>query len=245
MKFIKQIPNFLTSLNLICGFLSIILASNSQSLIYAPYLIFIAVFFDFADGFAARLLKINSEIGKQLDSLADGVSFGIAPGIIGFQLMLLGLHTNITAINVSDAFFLVTAVFIPVFSVLRLAKFNIDYRQSTEFIGLPTPASAVFISSLALIAFNSDNGFVRDFILMPGLLAIIFIIDSLLMISNLRLFALKFKSLSFSENFIQYLFLGISAIMFILFRFYALPLIIILYILLSLVEYIQSKPLAK
>jgi CDP-diacylglycerol---serine O-phosphatidyltransferase len=244
MKFLKQVPNLITSLNLAFGFISIVLASNVDTLQYSPYFIFLAAILDFLDGFAARTLKAYSEFGKQLDSLADAVSFGVAPGFIGFQIMLMALQKDLATVGLVDVLFLTSAILIPVFSALRLAKFNIDERQTSEFIGLPTPASALFISSIALILFINETGIVRNFILTPSLLAVIFVADSFLMVSNLRLFSLKFKSPSFSENFIQYLFLGISGVMLFILGLYALPLIIILYVLLSLVEYIQSKPLA-
>ena len=139
MKTIKRnIPNFITILNLVCGISSIIVLFKSE-LIYSGILIFVGAIFDLVDGLLARALNVKSEIGKHLDSFADMVTFGVAPGILMYQLI-----SNQSLEIVEFAYI---AFLIPIFSSLRLSKFNIDNRQTTSFIGLPTPAAAIFISS--------------------------------------------------------------------------------------------------
>ncbi len=231
----KHIPNFVTSLNLISGCLSVIMAFN-DNLVISAYLIALASIFDLADGLLARLLNAKSDFGKQFDSLADIVSFGIAPGIIMFQLIskspdlpsLYILNTNLIPY---------IAIIIPLFSALRLAKFNIDDNQKDSFTGLPTPASAIFIASLPLIIYaqNTDNC-ILNFIYNPYFLIIITIVLSYLLVSPLPLFSFKFKNLKWTENKMRYIFLTVSVILFILFCFMAIPFIIVLYIVLSIAE---------
>ncbi|MBL4704948.1 MAG: CDP-alcohol phosphatidyltransferase family protein [Flavobacteriales bacterium] len=169
---LKHIPNLLTSCNLLCGCLSILCAAEGH-LLWSAYLIFIATIFDFSDGLAARALKVQSELGKQLDSLADMVTFGVAPGILIFYLlshpdlqphfwpMNIGYDSTLpsswtTYASEQEPWFLVhkhgpyLALIIPVFSALRLAKFNIDESQTTEFKGLATPANALFFAGLCI-----------------------------------------------------------------------------------------------
>jgi len=235
MMYKKHIPNFVTCLNLISGCLSVIMAFNAH-LVISAYLIVLASFFDLADGLLARLLNAKSDFGKQLDSLADIVSFGIAPGIIMFQLIskssglpaLYVLNTNLISY---------IAIIIPLFSALRLAKFNIDDNQKDSFIGLPTPASAIFIASLPIIIYaQNTSDCILNFIYNPYFLIIITIVLSYLLISPLPLFSFKFKNLKWTENKIRYIFLTISVILFLLFYFIAIPFIIILYIILSITE---------
>ncbi|MCX7986132.1 MAG: CDP-alcohol phosphatidyltransferase family protein [Bacteroidales bacterium] len=239
MRLIKHLPNFLTLLNLFCGFIAIVLSFNINTLIYAPYFIFIAAGFDFADGLAARVLKAYSDIGKQLDSLADVVSFGVAPGILAFHLLQLS-----NSAQSSPLFLFVTvliASFIPLFSAYRLAKFNVDERQQTIFYGLPTPASAIFISSLILLVLYYPALTISTVVLNFYFLSIIIILDAIVMVSEIPMFSLKFKNLRFFDNFIQYIFLIFSSLLIILFDFKALPLLVPLYVLVSLVLYIRKK----
>ena len=155
-QIVRNIPNFITSLNLVAGFTAVIFAFNINTIAYAPYYVFLAAVFDFFDGFSARLLKSYSKIGKELDSLADVVSFGVAPGVLMYQMLQFSSYNflmfeNNTIINI------IVASLIPVFSALRLAKFNIDERQSDSFIGLPTPASAILIASITIIFFSANS----------------------------------------------------------------------------------------
>jgi CDP-diacylglycerol--serine O-phosphatidyltransferase len=228
----KQIPNAITCGNLICGCLGIQQAL-SGNLEWAAYFIWIAALFDFFDGFAARLLKVSSPIGKELDSLADVVSFGVLPGFIIFQLM--GIRTvgllEINAVNwLSYAAFL-----IPAFSAYRLAKFNLDTRQSDQFIGLPTPANGILISSFPLILMH-DTFHIAPILTNTYFLSFFSLFISYILVSEIRLIALKFKNYSFESNQFRYIFLGSAAILFATMYFTAIPLIILLYILLSVIE---------
>ena len=232
----KHIPNFITTLNLFSGCIGIMLALHDR-IDYAAYFIAIAALFDFIDGMAARLLHVKSEIGKELDSLADVVSFGVLPGIIMYQLMVASPNTP-TAGSLLSIFSLI-AFIIPVLSAVRLAKFNLDTRQTTSFIGLPVPANALFLGSLPLIKLQAgysdslswltaitDNYYV---------LAIIAIGMSLLLVSKIPLISLKFQNLKFAENKPRFILVAFSAIAFALVTFTAIPLIILLYVLLSLI----------
>ena len=232
----KHIPNFITTLNLFSGCTGIILAVQNH-LDYAAYFIAIAAMFDFMDGMAARLLHVKSEIGKELDSLADVVSFGVLPGIIVYQLMLNSPNTPAAGSYVS--IFSLIALIIPVLSAVRLAKFNLDTRQTTSFIGLPVPANALFLGSLPLIQLQAkysdslswltaitDNYYV---------LAAIAIGMSLLLVSEIPLFSLKFHNLKFSDNKPQFILVVFAVITFAVVTFTAIPLIVLAYILLSLI----------
>ncbi|MFN6944698.1 MAG: CDP-alcohol phosphatidyltransferase family protein, partial [Cytophagaceae bacterium] len=197
-------------------------------------LIFLACVFDFLDGFAARLLKVMSPIGKELDSLADVVTFGVLPGIIMYRILLL----NITGVygKEYDHFWVFISLLIPVFSALRLAKFNVDTRQSEYFLGLPTPANAIFIASLALILEGASDVFVLGFLRNPYYLSAIILISSGLLVSEIRLLALKFKGFGWKENVFRYLLIIISIVLFLIFHLLSIPFIIIIYIILSLIE---------
>jgi CDP-diacylglycerol--serine O-phosphatidyltransferase len=212
------------------------------NLAWSACLVGIACVFDFIDGFSARLLKAHSEIGKQLDSLADMVSFGVVPGVMMFLLLYQVLngcneyfpHYRFIA---SSTGFLIT-----VFSAVRLAKFNIDTRQTNSFIGVPTPANTIFISSLPLILkFGAVSESIMHYILHPYFLISLSVISSFLLVAPLPLFALKFKNFSWVENKVRYIFLVLALMLLILFQFIGIPLIIILYIILSIINNIATK----
>lgn len=227
----KHIPNAITCLNLFAGCLALYFAFEGE-LVVTAYLVGIAAVFDFLDGMVARLIHAYSEIGKQLDSLADMVSFGVVPGTVMFMLLqrLEAPFMGIPADVVPFFGFLIT-----IFSALRLAKFNIDTRQTTSFIGLPTPACTLFVASLPLIL---ETGGLLEFELIlnyPVLLALTLML-SFLLVAELPLFALKFKNLTWQDNSIRFIFLGLSVILAVVLKFAAIPLIIVLYILLSIVK---------
>lgn len=232
----KHIPNAITCLNLFCGCLALYFAFNNE-LVYAAYLIGIAAIFDFLDGMLARVLKAYSEIGKQLDSLADMVSFGVVPGAIMFALLaqaeasILGIPADVLP------FF---GFLITIFSALRLAKFNIDTRQAESFIGVPTPACSMFIGSLPLILATTGNLY-DNVILNPYFLVAVTVIFSYLLVAELPLFALKFKNLTWKDNATRFIFLGISVILLALVKFAAIPLIIVLYVLLSVIRKVSTS----
>lgn len=184
------------------------------------WFIWIACVFDFLDGFTARLLKVSSPIGKELDSLADMVTFGVLPGILMYSLMK---ETS------GNSWYTYTALLIPVCSALRLAKFNIDERQVSGFIGVPTPANALFITALPFVP-EAVDGFAWN---IYALVAIT-IIFSWLMVSPLRLFALKFSNFGWSDNALRFTFVGISVLLIAVLGKSAVALSILLYIGLSL-----------
>ncbi|WP_114782743.1 CDP-diacylglycerol--serine O-phosphatidyltransferase [Botryobacter ruber] len=227
----KHIPNTITCLNLFAGCLALYFAFNDK-LVYAAYMVIIAAVFDFLDGMLARLLKAYSEIGKQLDSLADMVSFGVVPGTIMFSLFT---RAGTGALGVPEQVLPFAGFLITVFSALRLAKFNIDTRQTTSFIGVPTPACSMFVASLPLILAQTPLLYDRV-ILNPLVLLLITVVFSYLLVAELPLFALKFKNLSWKENAVRFIFLGLSVILLALFKFAAIPLIIVLYVVLSFIK---------
>lgn len=232
----KHIPNFITTLNLFSGCIGIVLALNNR-LDYAAYFIALAAFFDFLDGMAARLLHVKSEIGKELDSLADVVSFGVLPGIIVYQLMVGS--TNIPIAGSLISIFSLIAFIIPILSAVRLAKFNLDTRQTTSFIGLPVPANALFLGSLPLIqiqaGYSESLSWLNIITNNYYILAVISIGMSLLLVSNIPLISLKFRNLKFAENKPQFILVAFSVIAFMVATFAAVPLIILAYILLSVI----------
>lgn len=229
----KNIPNLFTLANLFCGCFAVVLSCEG-ALKWTTYLVGIACVFDFFDGMMARLLKIKSEIGKQLDSLADMVTFGLVPGIILFHLLNVSCNTHIPDLNpIAYLGFSVT-----LFSAVRLANFNIDTRQTNSFIGLPTPANAIFICSLIYVM---EVDPFKEMIANTYVLLTITLICSALLVAQLPLFALKFKSFSWTGNKIRYIFLLLSIILFIILKAIAIPLIIILYVLISLINNLIFK----
>jgi CDP-diacylglycerol---serine O-phosphatidyltransferase len=232
----KHIPNFITTLNLFSGCVGIIVALQYR-IDYAAYFIALAAFFDFLDGMAARILHVKSEIGKELDSLADVVSFGVLPGILVYQLMSASPNSPVGGSYIS--IFSLVALIIPILSAVRLAKFNLDTRQTTSFIGLPVPANALFLGSLPLIKMQADYN--ESFAWLTAItdnyyiLAVIAIGMSLLLVSKIPLFSLKFSNLKFSENKPQFILLIFAVASFALITFSAIPLIILAYIGLSMI----------
>ncbi len=234
----KHIPNAITCLNLLSGCLGIVFAFNSslivkgyENLSYAAYAILAAAIFDFLDGAVARLLKAYSDIGKELDSLADMVSFGVLPSVIVYQLFLKGEQIEGVSNYISYSAFLIA-----IFSALRLAKFNVDVRQSENFIGLPTPANAMLIGSLPLIIAHSSP-FWKAYILNPFFLFIFSLGMSLSLVMELPLISLKFKNLDFKENMLRYILILSSIFAILVFKFAAVPIIIFLYIILSIIQF--------
>ena len=222
MNIKKHIPNALTCCNLLSGCVGVVAAFEGD-LVLSTYMIWLAAIFDFFDGFAARLLKVSSPIGGELDSLADMLTFGFLPAAMVFEL----LQQNELPLWIPYLAFVIAA-----FSALRLAKFNVDTRQTTSFIGLPTPANALFISSFPLILNHSELPL--QFISSPWFLLVCSFLLSFLLVAELPLFALKFKNFSWQENKLKYVFLITSVVLIFLLKFVAIPLIIILYVLLSL-----------
>ena len=230
----KNIPNALTCANLFCGCVGIAFAFKG-GLDYAAYTIFISAIFDFLDGFAARLLNAYSIIGKELDSLADVVSFGVLPGAIIYGLFLQTGKTEVINVWLNYVAFLV-----PVFSALRLAKFNTDERQVDYFIGLPTPANAILIASFPIII-NSQGQFYRQYLLNRYLLIAFVIIMCSLLVLEVPMMSLKFKTFHFGKNIYRYLLILLSIFLLLFFKFAAIPAIIFVYIILSIFQFKLSK----
>ncbi len=253
MKLYKQIPNLLTLTNLLLGCIGILYAFDeryfvlgknqegiyqtleiSNRLFMSSFCIFIAATIDFFDGFVARALNAKSEMGKQLDSLADMVTFGVLPGIIYYQLLERSFFMETGALHTSKLFLL------PVFIVTlaacwRLAKFNIDGKQTTSFLGLPSPASAIFAASLPLIyitnTFDLGNLLINKYVLYS--LVLIF---SYLMVSSIPMFSLKVKGFKWKGNELLYIFLILSIVTIVWFKWVGIAAVILLYIIISVIN---------
>lgn len=246
----KQIPNTFTLLNLVFGCLAIIvilqngigigIGPSGEYLVDLPERIWLAAAFialaaliDFLDGFVARLLGSSSEMGKQLDSLADVVSFGVAPGMILYQFLRLSLAKDINGLDASIAW-LLPALLIPCAAAYRLARFNLDKSQSHGFKGVPVPAVGLLLASLPLIYWHTENTTVYNLLLNRWVLYGIILLLSWLMVSKLPLMAFKFKDYSIRNNLPKYLLLGIALLAAILLKWAAMPVIFLAYIILSL-----------
>lgn len=235
----KHIPNFITSLNLVAGFISIIFILNGD-LIIASWLILAAVIFDFLDGFSARLLNSYSAIGKELDSLADVVSFGVAPGLIIFKLLAEAFQLpqpfTINSGSLSSFLLLCSTALMPVCAGLRLAIFNVDETQAGSFKGLPTPANALAVISLVVAAHFAGTGIYQSLTGSPVFLIIFTLVLSVLMVSRIPLLSFKTKHLRFKGNEGRYLLVLMAGVAFILGGMNAAPLIIPLYIIASVIS---------
>ena len=228
MRIKNYIPNTITCLNLVSGCVASVMALEGN-LMYAVVWIMLAAVFDFFDGFAARLLKAFSPIGKELDSLADVVSFGVAPGMILF--VLLSWLAPTLPLDGLNEYIPYWAFVIPAFSGLRLAKFNIDERQTTSFIGLPVPAHALFWSSLGYsVQPLLPQGGVA---LLVGLMALA-LVTSLLLVSEVPMFSLKIKSLAWKGNELRYILVACAVIFVSIWGFLGIAGTILLYVLLSI-----------
>ncbi|EAR11985.1 putative phosphatidylserine synthase [Polaribacter irgensii 23-P] len=233
----KHIPNLLTLGNLFCGTVAAMYAVQGNFEI-AGILVIIGIVFDFFDGFAARLLGVSGELGKQLDSLADMVTSGVVPGVIMFYLLSqneLGVEILVQPLAMAN--------FIPFLGLLltlgagyRLAKFNIDTRQTNSFIGLPTPAMSLFVISLPLIIEYSEIEFVNNIINNVYFLIGVTVALTYFMNAQLPLFSLKFKGYALKTNSVQYVFILISLFLILSLNVISIPIIIILYVLTSIIQ---------
>lgn len=226
----KHLPNAITCANLFSGCVGIVLAFQGE-LVAAAYAIFLSAIFDFFDGLASRVLKSFSGIGKELDSLADIVSFGVLPAVIMYQLFLQAHQID----RVSDWLNFI-AFLIPVFSALRLAKFNTDTRQSEHFIGMPTPANAILIASFPIII-DHHNVYYTPYLVNPYVLSCFTVIMCSLLVVEVPMLSLKFKNSDFNKNIFRYLLLLFSAILILFFKFAAVPVIVLMYIILSVIQF--------
>ncbi|WP_010231887.1 CDP-alcohol phosphatidyltransferase family protein [Gillisia marina] len=244
----RHIPNIITGLNMLCGTLAAIFAVQGN-LIMAALFVGLGIFFDFFDGLAARALNVKSEVGLQLDSLADMITSGLVPGIVMYQLFLRALpgtkdptadswsaDAASTWLEWNIPFLAVLGLFIVLASGYRLAKFNVDDRQTDSFIGLPTPANAMLILSLPLILVYQPHPIAVSLILNEWFLVGLTIFSCYILNAEIPLFALKFSDWSFNKNKLRYFFIAFCLIMIIIFQFIAIPLIIASYVLLSIIS---------
>ena len=230
------IPNCITLCNLLCGIGSIICSLVYNDLRLAFILVIASAVFDFCDGFAARLLKQYSAVGVQLDSLADMVSFGVAPAIA--MSVICGQMPSAFELNdIWSEVLCYIPLIVALLSALRLAKFNVDESQKEEFEGLPTPASAILLLSLAALCEQYSLTIELEW------LVLISVIVAMLLVSPIRMFSLKFHEwgLGNNDNRIRYAFLLVSCLLINLLRLYAIPLIIVLYIVISAIRWIFQK----
>ena len=238
----KHIPNIITLLNLFCGCIAVVFAVEDNLFLAAVFVV-LGIVFDFFDGFAARLLNVKSELGLQLDSLADMITSGLVPGIVMFKLLEKISHPF--PINLEDlslgyentpySFLPLIGLLVTLASCYRLAKFNIDTRQTDSFIGLPTPANTLLILSLPLILMSNDVEWVNNLILNKWFLIGFTLLSCYLLNAELPLFSLKMKTYGFKDNITTYVFLITSVVLLAMLSYTAIPLVILLYILISVV----------
>ncbi|MDG1393285.1 MAG: CDP-alcohol phosphatidyltransferase family protein [Flavobacteriaceae bacterium] len=226
-----HIPNFITLLNLFSGSIAVIYALEGNMKLTALFLC-LGIFFDFFDGLLARKLKVQSELGVQLDSLADMVTSGLVPGLVLFYLLGLAPQPSWETHNLLPYF----GLLVTLASAYRLAKFNISENQSDAFIGLPTPANALLIIALPLILDFQNNDVINAIILNPWFLIGVTILSCFLLNAPIKLIALKFKTWNFKDNASRYILILLSLVLLIVFQFAGIPLVIISYIILSLVS---------
>ena len=232
----KHIPNLITCLNATSGMAGVLFAFNGE-LFPAAVCVLAAMVFDFFDGFAARLLNVRSDMGKELDSLADAVSFGVMPAVLAYCLIRdVALIRSFTSLYVMRPWFenlvAYSPLIIPAFSIYRLAKFNLDARQTHSFIGMPTPANALFWVSL-VFCYRFEREFFFDVWGFPALLALCVLVFSLLLVSGFPMFSLKLSSFSWRANFPLYVFLAALLAIALLWGWKALSFAIPLYVLVS------------
>jgi CDP-diacylglycerol--serine O-phosphatidyltransferase len=240
MQIKKHIPNAITLLNLASGLLAIIAIFKGY---YDEAFLFVClgIFFDFWDGFFARKFKVSGELGLQLDSLADVVTSGVVPGLMIFKLLLDIQEDDTSIYYLTEDYFYMGFVpylgfIITLASAYRLAKFNIDTRQSDSFIGLPTPANALFIMSIPMIQFDGTHEWLVNALFNPFVLIIISFVSAYMLNAEIPLFSLKIKDFSWDKNKLQVFFLTIAATLLLFLGFTALPIIILLYVVLSVIN---------
>jgi CDP-diacylglycerol--serine O-phosphatidyltransferase len=253
LSFTKHVPNALTCGNLICGCLALVKCVEGD-LVWTAYFIWIGAVFDFLDGLAARGLKAYSAIGKDLDSMTDLVTFGVVPGMIMYRILEMitsgyFMRDIYFGVEMSTRFLPWVAFVIPVLSAIRLARFNNDPAQTEDFIGLPTPACALLISSFPVIFriyqpfLSSEQVFTAGGVFFnPNNLSLICVLLSLLLISKIPLFSLKLRDLSLRKNIYRYIFISGGIVAFVLFRSVAIPVLFLFYLLLNLIRnYVARK----
>ncbi|KAB1156551.1 CDP-alcohol phosphatidyltransferase family protein [Flavobacterium luteum] len=232
MKIKAKIPNTITLLNLFCGCIALVFAFHRHFEMTFAFAA-LGIFFDFFDGFFARLFKVSSPLGLQLDSLADMVTSGVVPGLVMYQLMI----DNSTSSQTSYMqLFPYLGFIIALGSCYRLANFNIDTRQTDSFIGLPTPANSLFILSLPLVLQNTDSLFVIEALTNQWFLLLTTLFSAYILNADIPLFALKIKKFNFKDNVLQVVFLMSALVLLVFLNYLAIPLVIVTYVLISVVN---------
>jgi CDP-diacylglycerol--serine O-phosphatidyltransferase len=229
MNIKKHIPNLITLLNLFSGCIALVYASEANFEM-AFFFVCLGIFFDFFDGFFARLFNVSSPLGLQLDSLADMVTSGVVPGFVMFKMLTNSVSSDPSLIYLPYLGFIITLG-----SCYRLANFNIDTRQTDSFIGLPTPANAIFILSLPLILKNTDSLILLELLTNCWVLIILTLVSAFILNAEIPLFALKIKKFNFKDNVLQIVFLLVSLLLLIVFKFSGVALIIVFYVMLSVI----------
>jgi len=242
---INPIPNIVTGFNLLSGCIAISMSMQDNYEVAALLILFCAIL-DFLDGLLARALNAVSDFGKVFDSLVDVVSFGVAPSVLMFKLMVMSLTFNDSTFNLESAdftenIFILSSFLITLFGAIRLARFTATNKESEYFRGLPTPASAILVASISMLA-TSEISELQYFIFNNTRLLILIIIISILMVVNLPMMKMKFYNTKIKENFMKYLLILGSIILVVIFQVAAVPLIIILYIVLSIVNTLIKEP---
>lgn len=243
----KHIPNAITLLNLLSGLIALVYAFDDN--IHMAFLwVCIGIFFDYWDGFVARILNVKSEMGLQLDSLADMVTSGVVPGLVVYK-MLANIQENQEIYNLTPETYYMGIVpylgfIITLGAAYRLAKFNIDTRQTDSFIGLPTPGNALFILSIPMIISTTNSEEIITLLSNPYLLVVISILSAIIMNAELPLFSLKIKPNNLGAYKLQIGFMLLSLVLLITLLYLAIPIIILVYILLSIIMNITKKQTA-
>ncbi|MGZ9675137.1 CDP-alcohol phosphatidyltransferase family protein [Flavobacterium sp. GNP001] len=232
MSFVKHLPNSITLLNLFSGCIALVFAFQ-QDFEMAFYFVCLGIFLDFFDGFFARMFQVSSPLGLQLDSLADMVTSGVVPGVVMYH-MLVSHSSTAAAPHLQILPYL--GFIITLGSCYRLANFNIDTRQTDSFIGLPTPANALFILSLPLVLKYTDSLIAIELLTTNYFLLLITLLSAYMLNAEIPLFSLKIKKLSWAGNRLQIVFLLISVLLLVFFQYLGIPLVILFYVLLSVVN---------
>ncbi len=233
MRLKRQIPNIITLLNLFCGCIATVFALKAEFDL-AFYFVCLGIFLDFFDGFFARLFKVASPLGLQLDSLADMVTSGVVPGIVMYEMLLRS--SLFPTLGWEVVWFPFLGFIVTLGSCYRLANFNIDTRQTDSFIGLPTPANALFILSLPLVLRYSDSIFILEILTNPWILLAIVVLSAYILNAEIPLFSLKIKKFTITDNALQMGFLLLSLLLLLFFQYLGIPLVIIAYVLLSIIN---------
>ena len=233
MNIKKHIPNLITLLNLFSGCIALVFALN-KDFDLAFYFVCLGIFLDFFDGFFARLFKVSSPLGLQLDSLADMVTSGVVPGVVMYQM--IANSSAFPTMNSDVVFYPFLGFIITLGSCYRLANFNIDTRQTDSFIGLPTPANALFILSLPLVLKYSDSIIILELLTNHWLLMVITLFSAYILNAEIPLFSLKIKKFNITDNVLQIVFLSLSLLFLLFFEYLGIPIVIIFYVLLSVLN---------